>query len=144
MTKLNIGSGNRNPQSGYLALDANLAMQPDLCARVPPIPLADESVEAIYCSHMLEHLDSDQASALIAEMWRVMLPGAVARIIVPYVFGQGAWQDPTHRSFWTPERFRYYTPAYRYLHYGLEDRFELVKLECVEYEVRAALRKVAA
>lgn len=45
------------------------------------IPLADCSVAVVFCSHLLEHLRDDTAG--IAEIERVMAPGAIAYIIVP-------------------------------------------------------------
>jgi len=144
MVRLNIGAGKRNPQPGYLALDSNLAMRPDIVARVPPIPVADGSCETIYCSHLIEHLTNEDASALIAEMWRVLAMGGATQIIAPNALTQAAYQDPTHRSYWVPERFRYYTPVYRYLGYDLETRFELVRPWTHGTDVAATPRKVAA
>lgn len=140
--KLDLGSGDRNRQPGYTTLDANPAMKPDIIARVPPIPLADDSCEAVYCSHMIEHLSQDEANALIAEVWRVLKPGGEAVFITPYAFSHAAYQDPTHRSYWVPERWEYYTPARRYLGYGLEDRFELLRAFIDDQNVVAVLRKV--
>jgi len=119
-------------------------MEPDIVARVPPIPLPDESCEAVYCSHLLEHLESDEASALIAEVWRVLTVGGEVEFCTPYALSPMAFQDPTHRSYWVPERFAYYTNKYAYLAYGLETRFELVTLGMVAWEVQATMRKVSA
>jgi len=47
------------------------------------LPFQDESIAAIYSSHMLEHLYFDQASRLLAECFRVLQPGGVLRIVVP-------------------------------------------------------------
>lgn len=47
------------------------------------IPLPDASVEALYSSHMLEHLDRESARAFLAEVRRVLMPRAVVRIAVP-------------------------------------------------------------
>lgn len=144
--RLNLGSGNRNAQKGYTTLDANPAMKPDIVARVPPIPLLDNSCEAIYCSHLIEHLTNEEASELIRETWRVLQPGAQAVFIAPHAFGPGAHADPTHRSYWVPERWEYYTPSMRYLGYGLEDRFELLRafVDVDGQTVVAVLRKVAS
>lgn len=142
--KLNLGSGNRNLLAGYATLDANPAMAPDIVARVPPIPLADSSCEAIYCSHLIEHLTNEEASELMREVWRVLELGGEAVFIAPSAFTPGAYADPTHKSFWVPERFQYYTPAMRYLGYRLEDRFELLRAFVEGSDVKATLRKVLA
>lgn len=47
------------------------------------IPLADESVEVLYSSHMLEHLDANQRKQFLSEAARILKPGGVIRIAVP-------------------------------------------------------------
>ena len=47
------------------------------------IPAADNSVDAVYHSHMLEHLDRDVAEVFIREVRRVLRPGGIHRISVP-------------------------------------------------------------
>jgi len=47
------------------------------------IPAADNSVDAVYHSHMLEHLDRDIAEVFVREVRRVLRPGGIHRISVP-------------------------------------------------------------
>jgi hypothetical protein len=47
------------------------------------IPKADRSVRVIYTSHMLEHLDREDALAFLREAIRVLSPGGIIRISVP-------------------------------------------------------------
>lgn len=47
------------------------------------LPFPDDSVDAVYHSHMLEHLDRGAAGALMREVRRVLKPGATQRIVVP-------------------------------------------------------------
>jgi predicted SAM-dependent methyltransferase len=47
------------------------------------IPAADNSVAAVYHSHMLEHLDRDVAVEFMREVARVLRPGGIHRIAVP-------------------------------------------------------------
>jgi SAM-dependent methyltransferase len=47
------------------------------------IPFAPGSVDAVYHSHFLEHLDREVAARFMAETWRVLRPGGVQRIVVP-------------------------------------------------------------
>jgi SAM-dependent methyltransferase len=47
------------------------------------IPFADNSVDAVYHSHFLEHLDQPIARRFLAEVKRVLKPGGVQRIVVP-------------------------------------------------------------
>lgn len=48
-----------------------------------PLPLADESVDAVYHEHLIEHLPYEQALALIRECARILRPGGVLRVGVP-------------------------------------------------------------
>lgn len=47
------------------------------------IPFDDGSVDGVYHSHMLEHLDREVADVLMLEVLRVLKPGGVHRIVVP-------------------------------------------------------------
>jgi ubiquinone/menaquinone biosynthesis C-methylase UbiE len=48
-----------------------------------PLPFADGSADAVYASHVLEHLYREQGQQLIRESFRVLAPGGVVRIVVP-------------------------------------------------------------
>lgn len=60
------------------------------------IPVRDASVEVLYSSHMLEHLDRDEASEFLAEAKRVLKPGGVIRIVVPDLGKLVALYSETH------------------------------------------------
>lgn len=47
------------------------------------IPFADASVDAVYHSHFLEHLDRDSVPAFLNDVFRVLKPGGVQRVVVP-------------------------------------------------------------
>lgn len=47
------------------------------------IPFPDASVDAVVHSHMLEHLDRKAVRAFFAEVFRVLKPGGVHRVVVP-------------------------------------------------------------
>lgn len=47
------------------------------------LPLADGSVDFVFCSHVVEHLFRRDARRLLAEMHRVLRPGGWVRICVP-------------------------------------------------------------
>ena len=50
---------------------------------IKPWPFADGRFEAIYSSHVLEHLTLRGARTCIAEAYRCLKPGGVLRILVP-------------------------------------------------------------
>jgi hypothetical protein len=47
------------------------------------IPLANNSVEVLYTSHMVEHLDREEAKLFLQEACRVLAPNGIIRIAVP-------------------------------------------------------------
>jgi predicted SAM-dependent methyltransferase len=47
------------------------------------IPFETGSVDVVYHSHMLEHLDREVAKAFLLEAKRVLRPGGIQRIVVP-------------------------------------------------------------
>jgi hypothetical protein len=64
------------------------------------------------------------------EAHRVLVPGGMLDIEVPTTEGRGAWQDPTHVTFWNRNSFLYYTEgdAHRTRfgkHYGVTARFKV-------------------
>lgn len=48
-----------------------------------PLPFEDGTVDAVYASHVLEHLDFEEGTRLLRECRRVLKPGGVVRIVVP-------------------------------------------------------------
>ncbi len=71
------------------------------------IPLPDNSVGVINASHILEHLHDKHK--IMCEIHRVLADGGWAFIQVPSTDGRGAFQDPTHVSYWNENCFWYYT-----------------------------------
>jgi predicted SAM-dependent methyltransferase len=48
-----------------------------------PLPFPDGSANAVYASHVLEHLYREEGQQLIRESFRVLTPGGIIRIVVP-------------------------------------------------------------
>lgn len=63
----------------YLALPDNVMVH-DLRRG---IPFEDSSIEIVYHSHLLEHIDRDLAEGFMREVLRVLVPGGAQRIVVP-------------------------------------------------------------
>jgi SAM-dependent methyltransferase len=51
------------------------------------LPFPDAGFDAVYSSHVLEHLAPEHGEALIGEMHRVLAPGGVVRVVVPDLEG---------------------------------------------------------
>jgi predicted SAM-dependent methyltransferase len=80
---LNFGCGG-NFHSGWVNLDT-LPATPEVISydlgRQFPFP--DESFDAVYGSHVLEHFDPEIAKILFADCYRILKPGGIVRIVVP-------------------------------------------------------------
>lgn len=48
-----------------------------------PLPFPNDSVDAVYHSHVLEHFDRTLAEVFLMEIKRVLRPGGIHRIVVP-------------------------------------------------------------
>lgn len=108
LLKVDIGGG-LNPYHGYVTVDTR--KEADFVADLNDgIPLPDNSVGVLNASHILEHLYDK--TKIMAEIHRVLAPGGWAFIEVPSTDGRGAFQDPTHVSYWNENSFLYYTDAY--------------------------------
>lgn len=68
-------------QNHFVAFAKNNGIQYANAAR--KIPLKSNSVETLYCSHMLEHLDKDEADRFFVEAYRVLEPKGWIRVSVP-------------------------------------------------------------
>lgn len=80
MTKLNIGA--TVPRKGWTTVDIeNAEITHDL--RRFPWPFRDASAEAILASHILEHVSREEGVEFLRECFRILLPGAALRVVVP-------------------------------------------------------------
>jgi O-antigen biosynthesis protein len=108
LLKVDIGGG-INPYPNYTTID--LREDADYVADLNNgIPLPDNSVGVLNASHILEHLHDKHK--IMSEIHRVLSPGGWAFIEVPSTDGRGAFQDPTHVSYWNENCFLYYTNSY--------------------------------
>lgn len=74
------------------------------------IPHPDRSVDAIYSSHMIEHLDRGEARTFLAECLRVLRPGGVLRLAAPDL----------RKNAWTYLRLRDADGFLRHLQFDLD------------------------
>jgi hypothetical protein len=81
------------------------------------IPAEDESVAAIHAYHFMEHLTGEHAILLLKEVQRVLMKGGIFQFCIPWAKSEIAFQDLTHKSFYTESSFRmlmqnsYYDPS---------------------------------
>ena len=134
--RLNLGCCDA-PLQGYVNVD--LVPAPGVLAADlrQPWPWPDSSVDQVRAWDVIEHLPDKIFT--MNELWRVLRPGGVADIAVPTTDGTGAWQDPTHVSFWNRRSFLYYEAQNPYRErfaasYGITAKFRTV-LESLEQTV---------
>lgn len=108
LLKIDIGGG-LNPYPGYVTVDMRQSAD-YVCDLNDGIPLPDNSVGVLNASHILEHLHDK--TKIMGEIHRVLAHGGWAFIEIPSTDGRGAFQDPTHVSYWNENSFLYYTDRY--------------------------------
>ncbi len=90
----------------YLTLDHDVTWKPDVIGSAESIPLADNSIDGILCTQVLEHVPHPWIA--IREMFRVLRPGGYLLLTVPQ----------TNELHEEPRDF------FRYTNYGLVSLFE--------------------
>ncbi|MDR2893651.1 MAG: methyltransferase domain-containing protein [Deltaproteobacteria bacterium] len=74
----------RSPDWQETRLDINPAVKPDILASITDMScIADNSYDALYSSHNLEHLHPHEAPLALAEFFRVLRPSGFALITLP-------------------------------------------------------------
>lgn len=130
--RLNLGAADRKID-GFLSVD--ICPPADVVTDLAePWPWEDSSVEEVMAFDVVEHLPNKRHT--INELWRILRPGGKATIEVPSAaHGAGAFQDPTHVSYWTANDFEYYEKG-NYArerfrgseYYGVKADFRIVEL----------------
>ena len=123
--KLDIGGAFDSPAS-YESVDLEGA---DInCDLNEKWPFKDNSIGCIRAFDILEHLKDPIHT--MNEIYRVLVPGGWLLSLTPSTDGRGAFQDPTHISFWNENSFWYYTKKgyAKYLHEKFKGRFQAVRI----------------
>lgn len=111
--KLDLGCGTRK-REGFLGVDRRKFDGVDIVhdLMVMPWPWDDNSVEEVYCSHLLEHLDHNRHNPervrFMNELYRILKPGGKATIVTPHWASNRAYGDFTHADKPVSEMFFYY------------------------------------
>lgn len=135
--KIDIGCG-REPKEGFIGVDIEKfpEVQIVLDAGKQRWPWKDNSVEEVWCSHVVEHLTAKERIHFVNELYRVLKPGAFATIVTPYWSSSRAYGDLTHqwppvvedwykyldkqwRSYYTPHSHGYTCDFYTEVKYAL-------------------------
>jgi ubiquinone/menaquinone biosynthesis C-methylase UbiE len=103
----------------YKILDKVADYSPDIVGDIHELPLEDNSVDAILCSAVLEHVEEPQRA--VKEMYRVLKKGGYCFIYVPFLY------------YYHPMK-GYYKDFYRFTYDGVEyitRDFEQVEIQNV-------------
>lgn len=148
MIKLNLGCSDAH-EPGFTNVD--ICEPADVIADLTDRWMwFDSSVDYIRAHDIFEHLP-DKIHTL-NEAWRVLKPGGTLDLVVPTTDGRGAWQDPTHVSFWNPNSLFYLEAGNPHntrfaKAYGMRHEFQIVhqrhdKLADDVWKLHAVLRAV--
>ena len=97
--------GGHNSPEGYISVDLqNSDIIADLNERWP---FDNGEVGLVRAFDAIEHLKNPIHT--MSEVWRILAPGGVFFSMTPSTDGRGAFQDPTHVSFWNENSFMYWT-----------------------------------
>ncbi len=123
--KLNMGCGSA-PKKGYINLDKIRLKGVDVVHDLNkfPYPFRDNEFDEVFADNVLEHLDN--IIKVMEEIHRISKQGAIIKVIVPYFHYHGAFQDPTHKHFFTLDSFDYFTEEGGYNFYS-KARFKIIK-----------------
>ena len=92
---LNVGCGSHRAAAPWINVDRSLGSplredgfrdfpcHPDIIADVRALPFADDTVDAIYAGHVLEHIEYEQNHLALTELWRVLAPGGRLCVVGP-------------------------------------------------------------
>lgn len=124
LLKIDLCGGHNSPK-GYISVDLENAMvKHDLNTRWP---FEDGSVGIVRAHDALEHLKDP--IHIMKEAYRVIRPMGWFLTLTPSTDGRGAFQDPTHISFWNSNSFWYYTKAETAKYIGTPVRFQANRIK---------------
>lgn len=93
---LDLGCGSTK-RPGSIGVDRQRRSATDVAADLDriPYPFRESSADEIHLDNVLEHLDD--VVATMEELYRIIRPGGLVHIVVPYFRSRWAVVDPTHR-----------------------------------------------
>ena len=105
--RLNFGCGTLRLE-GWINVDL-IGLPVDLSWDIRrPLPFEEDTVEAIFHEHVLEHIDAYRGYHFLKECHRILKPGGVMRIVLPDAARyMGSYLDPEHKflNSWRGPRF---------------------------------------
>ena len=123
LTLLNLGCGN-DIHPTYINLDLRPFPGVDVEHDITkPLPFADNSFAEVHANHVLEHFID--MIPIMNEVFRVLQPGGIFKITVPWWTGTWARGDPYHLKFFDDTSFNPYSDQYQsYKFLGIDGPWE--------------------
>ncbi|MDX1934293.1 MAG: class I SAM-dependent methyltransferase [Capsulimonadales bacterium] len=105
---LEVGCGPNRLFPHSTTLDRNARFRPDILHDLnrTPFPIADDRFDLIVCLHVLEHVT--HLVEATTELHRILKPGGLLFVEVPYFTSVHYHTDPTHVHAFTTRSFDYY------------------------------------
>jgi len=128
--KLNLGSGSKK-LDGWINIDIDPECEPDLLLDVTGgfrFHYDDDSVDEVRAFDFLEHIPLGKTIFVIDEIWRILKPGGRFEHSTPSTDGRGAFQDPTHVSFWNINSWFYFCEGPWAETNGIKARFKVIEM----------------
>lgn len=124
LRKIDLCGGFSRPE-GYESIDK---LNGDIIANLDdPWPFKDNSVGVFRAHDALEHLKDP--IHVMKEAYRCLAPNGWFLTFTPSTDGRGAFQDPTHISFWNSNSFWYYTRKEQAKYIGNPVKFQLNRIK---------------
>lgn len=134
MDTLNLGTGNK-PIEG--AINHDLRLDPkrpwvtvahDL--NELPWPWKDNSFDLVVACAVLEHLRINLMES-VGECWRILRPGAILYLKLPWWKGENSWMDPTHYWKFSTQTLDFFDPDTKlgrdYAFYDRDRKWKIVQ-----------------
>ena len=105
----------------------------------------DNSVDFVFASNIFEHLPDKMHT--MNELYRILKVGGRAELHIPSTDGRGAFQDPTHVSFWNANTWIYFCVGNLYpvlkgtQEAGFNGAFKMISLTEEELDFRIIMTK---
>lgn len=84
-----------------------------------PYPFKNNQFDIVIANHVLEHIEN--FFNVMEEIYRILKPEGILRVLVPHFSSINAYADPTHVRFFAMKTFKYLSDKH-YLSYYHNDR----------------------
>ena len=127
-TKINLGCGQKY-YDDYINCDVSPRVKADkhFDLETFPYPLDSNMADEILLDNVMEHLDD--IPKVMDELHRILKPGGILRVIVPYAKSDWALQDPTHKHFFTERTLQYFCEGFYGIGFYSANKYRLLKAD---------------